>query len=99
MCLPKFNPTGFVNAYVSFLRRGGNNEKEMDAQTIASSDAEITMSRSNADDIALICISGGGEFETIRNWCESVCKVRKLFSLDLFFLNVRGQCRNWKRRI
>ena len=26
--------------------------------------------------IALVCISGGGEFETVRTWCDAVTKVR-----------------------
>jgi vacuolar fusion protein MON1 len=26
--------------------------------------------------IALVCISGGGEFETIRTWCDTVINVR-----------------------
>ncbi|KAJ6585164.1 vacuolar fusion protein MON1 [Mycena capillaripes] len=45
VCLPKFNPAGFVNAYISFPRKD--------------------------DGIGLICISGGGDFETIRSWCDS----------------------------
>ncbi|EDR13724.1 uncharacterized protein LACBIDRAFT_245305 [Laccaria bicolor S238N-H82] len=45
-CLPKFNPSGFVNAFIAFLRKD--------------------------DTGAQICITGGGDFEVIRGWCETV---------------------------
>ncbi|KJA17429.1 hypothetical protein HYPSUDRAFT_146508, partial [Hypholoma sublateritium FD-334 SS-4] len=55
VCLPKFNPTGFVNAYITFLRRD-------DTEGL------------NESGIALVCVSGGGELDLIRNWCDSVIK-------------------------
>ncbi|KAJ7644013.1 vacuolar fusion protein MON1 [Roridomyces roridus] len=69
VCLPKFNPSGFVNAYISFPRKDDGLEAEQP-------DEQIPQPRytSHALDsgIGLVCISGGGDFETIRTWCDSV---------------------------
>lgn len=86
VCLPKFNPTGFVNAYITFLRK----DDTVDLQDISNAsvhsaenpaptetDAEVPDPQEglNESGIALVCISGGGELEFIRNWCDSVIHV------------------------
>ncbi|KAG5648437.1 hypothetical protein DXG03_005011 [Asterophora parasitica] len=90
ICLPKFNPSGFVNAYISFLHRDGAQEhsqggsapaaeSEDTADDIISPDPTPTQ-RSVAPPyatrtqwgIALICVSGGGEFDSVRAWCDTV---------------------------
>lgn len=43
--------------------------------------------------IGLVCISGGGEFETVREWCDAVAEVRDFIPiLDCLLLNVRLRC-------
>ncbi|EJC99059.1 DUF254-domain-containing protein, partial [Fomitiporia mediterranea MF3/22] len=54
VCLPKYNSSGFLHAYVSFPQLGE--------------------STTPVDSQARPVASGGGEFETIRTWCESVTK-------------------------
>jgi len=102
VCLPKFNPAGFVNSYISFLRKGeeeaqqadsnGRESGEADAETPTlddsrpyNGDASSTVSSERSgklnthkldSGIALVCISGGGEFETVRTCCDAVTKVR-----------------------
>jgi hypothetical protein len=99
VCLPKFNPAGFVNSYISFLRKGeeeaqqadssGGESGEADAETPTRDDSRpyngdaSSTERSGKPNtykldsgIALVCISGGGEFETVRTWCDAVTKVR-----------------------
>ncbi|KAJ7486037.1 vacuolar fusion protein MON1 [Mycena galericulata] len=78
VCLPKFNPSGFVNAYISFPRKDDGLEAEQLAtsDTVDEQDVDPPVKpryTSHALDsgIGLICISGGGDFETIRNWCDS----------------------------
>ncbi|KAJ6475067.1 trafficking protein Mon1-domain-containing protein [Mycena vitilis] len=80
VCLPKFNPTGFVNAYISFPRKDDGLDAEQPTPTDAAVDepeASVATLKpryaQNALDsgIGLVCISGGGDFETIRNWCDS----------------------------
>ncbi|KAF8073683.1 trafficking protein Mon1-domain-containing protein [Lyophyllum atratum] len=89
LCLPKFNPSGFVNAYISFIRRDGGDavshedgshgptaeignpqdvpEPTPTQRSVAPPYATPTQSR-----LALVCISGGGEFDSIRGWCDTV---------------------------
>ncbi|KAH7908830.1 DUF254-domain-containing protein [Hygrophoropsis aurantiaca] len=99
VCLPKFNPSGFVNAYITFLRRPDSNSSSTAATTELSSDGNPVEGSENASDdensatpiatsaprpvsnafnsdasIGLVCISGGGEFETIRGWCDTVAQ-------------------------
>lgn len=101
VCLPKFNPGGFVNSYVSFLRKGEDDHQvdsndvdhnEADAETPTACNtrhhhrdsAGATVSERsgkrnpNESDsaIALVCVSGGGEFETIRTWCDAITEVQ-----------------------
>ncbi|KAJ7288158.1 trafficking protein Mon1-domain-containing protein [Mycena rebaudengoi] len=77
VCLPKFNPSGFVNAYISFPRKDDGLEAE---QAVPSSDeSQNTVAPARAryaahgldSGIGLVCISGGAEFDTIRSWCDS----------------------------
>lgn len=58
-----------MNAYISFLRRDGSDpeHQETTIRSIAGTNATSTPSR-----IALVCISGGGEFDSIRGWCDTV---------------------------
>jgi len=99
VCLPKFNPAGFVNAYISFLRKGEEEAQQVTSSSAESRDANAEMSPTHVDPrpdgtdtgsvvppersgqrnpqardsgIALVCISGGGEFETVRTWCDTV---------------------------
>ncbi|KAK7048518.1 trafficking protein Mon1-domain-containing protein [Favolaschia claudopus] len=77
VCLPKFNPSGFVNAYISFPRK--DDGLELEQQTSSESGLENSVltvkprySQHALDSgIGLVCISGGGDFETIRSWCDS----------------------------
>lgn len=86
-CLPKFNPSGFVNAFVSFIR-----SDEPKAPSRATSptpkpaeEADIQASSPTSDDnstlislndygVALVCVTSGSDFETIRNWGEGAIK-------------------------
>ncbi|KIY72503.1 DUF254-domain-containing protein [Cylindrobasidium torrendii FP15055 ss-10] len=61
ICLPKFNSSGFLNMYISFLQR---EDHEGSTFSAASSDA--------VDSTALICISSGANVDTIRTWCDGV---------------------------
>ena len=99
VCLPKFNPAGFVNAYISFLRKPQKGAKQhsagsgdMDVETPPHDDAHpddgnaggiVTSERPGQrmlhggdSGIPLVCISGGGEFDTVRTWCDTVTNVR-----------------------
>ncbi|KAK0187930.1 vacuolar fusion protein MON1 [Armillaria mellea] len=71
ICLPKFNPNGFVNAYISFFQRDNLEE----AMTLSPSTPQSSPSVNVVDaDIgtALVCLSGGADFDTIRSWCDGV---------------------------
>lgn len=82
ICLPKYNPAVFVNAYISFLWKPDDNSLETPLNTedreLASSSRgeEGRYQRNPSSDagLCLICISGGGEFETVRSWCDSVAQ-------------------------
>ncbi|EGO23921.1 hypothetical protein SERLADRAFT_470414 [Serpula lacrymans var. lacrymans S7.9] len=79
VCLPKFNPSGFVNAYISFLRRASDAVPPEVIGRSSQSDVEgrdedrLAPNASEPDSaISLVCISGGGDFETVRGWCDTV---------------------------
>ncbi|KIJ62584.1 hypothetical protein HYDPIDRAFT_176402 [Hydnomerulius pinastri MD-312] len=86
MCLPKFNQAGFVNAYISFLRKperreagpSPNNDPSVSQEASEhAAEGSVDASRQfGASDsgICLVCISGGGEFETVRGWCDVVAE-------------------------
>ncbi|KAG6377113.1 DUF254-domain-containing protein [Boletus reticuloceps] len=79
VCLPKFNPTGFVNAYITFLRKPEHNEVDapntdsggLDDRQGHLADPYQQAGQPDAG-ICLVCISGGGDFETVRGWCDTV---------------------------
>lgn len=90
VCLPKFNPAGFVNAYITFLHRPDADQKYHHRTTRESNESADTTGASHVAEnsqaatlrhtprliedsgIGLVCISGGGEFETVRVWCDIV---------------------------
>ncbi|KAF7314479.1 hypothetical protein MKEN_00920900 [Mycena kentingensis (nom. inval.)] len=104
VCLPKFNPSGFVNAYISFPRKDDGlqiSQPPTPFDLVASPDADTPAVRSRTSSatqsldsgIALVCISGGsgGDFETIRNWCDLVTdKLEKGGTLDVIVNAFRG---------
>ena len=93
-CLPKFNAGGFVNAYITFIRKDSNIHHS-DATASPSYDRnatkslETTKSEENSQPeaqvgldesgIAFVSISGSGEFDVIRGWCDSIIKVCYVF--------------------
>ncbi|KAF7346547.1 hypothetical protein MSAN_01882800 [Mycena sanguinolenta] len=85
VCLPKFNPAGFVNAYISFPRKDDGLEAEQQALENSVATLKPRYSQHALDSgIGLICISGGGDFETIRSWCDSATeKMESEGTLDL----------------
>ncbi|KAG2151303.1 DUF254-domain-containing protein [Suillus clintonianus] len=91
VCLPKFNPAGFVNAYITFLHRPDSDQKSYQRTTrennesvaetpgashVAESSQGITSQHTarliEDSGVGLVCISGAGEFETVRAWCDVV---------------------------
>ena len=91
VCLPKYNPAGFANTYVSFLQRDGGEEGEPENRhAVASEIADAgdgTGSKPTPNklpvrsDIVLVCISAGSDFDIIRGWCDSVVLVRSAFEI------------------
>ncbi|KAH8825219.1 trafficking protein Mon1-domain-containing protein [Flagelloscypha sp. PMI_526] len=105
VCLPKFNPSGFVNAYISFLRKEEeagaipppaplplfNRWNSTDVMTASNKSSTSTPPVQQETGIALVCVSAGGSFETIRSWCDSISQ--KLIHdgvLDTLALNIRS---------
>jgi hypothetical protein len=102
VCLPKFNPAGFVNAYITFLHRPDADQKYHHRTTRESNESADTTGTSHVAEnsqaatlrhtprliedsgIGLVCISGGGEFETVRVWCDIVTQVARLWSSSTF---------------
>ncbi|TDL17259.1 DUF254-domain-containing protein [Rickenella mellea] len=115
ICLPKFNPAGFLHAYVSFPQEeeeeGGGREGEgepttpkprivdprpdlsVEAEDVATPTADRSEATRDKNDapaelarierekgrgervgLGFVCVSGGGEFESIREWSEGVLK-------------------------
>ncbi|KAL6303478.1 trafficking protein Mon1-domain-containing protein [Sparassis latifolia] len=87
VCLPKFNPAAFVNAYVTFLRRenevstpkapegsenGTPTEGSHRAGSASSSITDIPSPEEPVPHIGLVCVSGGADFEVVRHWCDTV---------------------------
>lgn len=99
ICLPKFNPSGFVNAYISFLRKDDSKDDDMLTSSQSDSSGDSTMnSRVTLTDtgheressIAVVCISGGADFDTIRGWCDSVTeRIETEGILDAISLAIR----------
>jgi hypothetical protein len=67
VCLPKFNPAGFVNAYVHFL---GADDPAFSAPPTPTPDGDAPAPPDPAPEhgLALVCVSAGGDFEAIRAW-------------------------------
>lgn len=90
ICLPKFNSSGFVNAYVQFIREDDDASPKQDQSPVTpsseASGSEDTPHKPSVEDdriqselsagVGLICVSGGAEFDVIRTWGETVTKVR-----------------------
>ncbi|KAK7469379.1 Vacuolar fusion protein mon1 [Stygiomarasmius scandens] len=76
VCLPKFNPSGFVNAYISHLTRDvDQTPRPSMIQSAERQDRAMDLPiRDEYSGLSLVCISGGGEFETVRTWCSAVTK-------------------------
>ncbi|CAA7261420.1 unnamed protein product [Cyclocybe aegerita] len=85
VCLPKFNPAGFVNTYITFLRKDNTSQPQETPIALSSDDASSPVSEEssssgksdsqeglNESGIALVCVSVGGDFDLIRNWCDAV---------------------------
>ncbi|KAH9936335.1 trafficking protein Mon1-domain-containing protein [Fomitopsis serialis] len=71
ICLPKFNSSAFVNAYVMFLRRDA--DKTPNSETASKSDRASVLEKA-APEIGLVCVSGSADFEAVRNWCDTVSR-------------------------
>lgn len=88
ICLPKFEPSGFVNAYVSFLRR----DPEDGSSRFSETDPPRTPGLSAPEfdtGLALVCINGGINFDNIRSWCDSaVSKLEGDGTLDILAKNI-----------
>lgn len=109
ICLPKFNPSGFVNAYISFLRK--DSEVQPDKQSVHStpsshnSGSEPSLPSTpeapeveSDSGIALVCISGGGEFESIRSWCDTVTQAGTFSLFACVYLISRCSCTEIRER-
>lgn len=95
MCLPKFDASAFVNAYITFLQpqpptpppendlsaEGTVPEvveprEQDDRQETAPEDDDSLVNESvDPSSVCLICVSGNGDFESVRTWCDTVYKV------------------------
>ncbi|THV03869.1 DUF254-domain-containing protein [Dendrothele bispora CBS 962.96] len=77
VCLPKFNPSGFVNAYISHLTRSDDltpRPSTIHSSGVAEGQGKALEFDEDYSELSLVCISGGGEFETVRTWCATVTK-------------------------
>nr|GAT60115.1 predicted protein [Mycena chlorophos] len=89
VCLPKFNHSGFVNAYISFPRKDDGLQVQTPAPAAETPATSVSLSLSRPLDsgIALVCISAGGgtsDFESIRTWCDGVTsKLEREGTLDV----------------
>jgi len=91
VCLPKYNPAGFANTYVSFLQRDGGeegepeNNREVRSEIADARDGTSSKSTPNTfpgrPNIVLVCISAGNDFDIIRGWCDSVILVRSALEI------------------
>ena len=92
ICLPKFNASAFVNAYVSFLRRAGDDAVPTPIPRAADGAGSPPAAAATPDDarsestvergkdapleVGLICVSGLADFEAVRDWCATASEVR-----------------------
>ncbi|PCH40110.1 hypothetical protein WOLCODRAFT_23849 [Wolfiporia cocos MD-104 SS10] len=79
VCLPKYNGSAFVNAYVMFLRRDaemqpsqkdGDVESSPQAGPTTSSSVQSNVPKPSRE-ICLMCVSGSADFEAVRSWCDT----------------------------
>lgn len=117
-CLPKFNPAGFVNAFISFLRsdepptnpsRAASpvppnapqpmvSASDSDQASNSSRSSQKTSSSSflNEHGVALVCISGDADVDTIRTWSETAIKVCIMMTLDDCYRLLTRSRRKWQ---
>ncbi|KAH9850115.1 trafficking protein Mon1-domain-containing protein [Lenzites betulinus] len=83
VCLPKFNSSAFVNAYVMFLpRTDGRDTPQTPATPAESADAptldesvserDATSPKDDASKVGLVAVSANPDLEAVRGWCETV---------------------------
>jgi len=77
VCLPKFYPSGFVNAYISFLLRDTSCGSLSPPSPSATSTSltKTEMDEVQEPDVSLICVSSTNDFEHVKSWCETATKV------------------------
>ncbi|KAH8998584.1 vacuolar fusion protein MON1 [Lactarius akahatsu] len=76
LCLPKYNSSGFVNVFVTFLHQPVENPSPTSVgqeEETAKADPFLPRKDTNPGvDVGLICVTANGDFESIRNWCSVV---------------------------
>ncbi|KAJ3737112.1 vacuolar fusion protein MON1 [Lentinula guzmanii] len=77
LCLPKWNETRMVNAYVVNMpyMHGGDLTSSDGAGTTEATMAskkrdDMRSLNSNSHSVTLVCISGGSDFDSVRAWCD-----------------------------
>lgn len=107
MCLPKFDASAFVNAYITFLQpqpptpppppqaeqassgaataetssegvepsQDEPREQDHRSETSLQDDRSPVNEPADPSSVCLICVSGNGDFESVRTWCDTVYKV------------------------
>lgn len=77
VCLPKFYPSGFVNAYISFLLRDTScgSLSPPSPSTTSTPLIRTGMDEVQKPDVGLICVSSTSDFEHVKSWCETATKV------------------------
>ncbi|KAF8630953.1 hypothetical protein AX17_005309 [Amanita inopinata Kibby_2008] len=91
VCLPKYNSQTFVNAYISFLRREDHQgSHDLPPILMQDSGApEVTQGLgpevrkslavdgglTSSSNVVLVCISGSGDMDVTRGWCDTVAQV------------------------
>lgn len=65
----------------------GHAPEEVSTFPVQNTEGDGRVSRVEAGGVALICISGGNDFEAIREWCDSVTQVPNNLELSITSLN------------
>lgn len=73
--------------YVTFLRKDEalHETSPLGDDVESAQDGVVNQEGLNESGIALVCVGAGGDFETIRGWCDSAILVR--FILFSFLLH------------
>ncbi|KAI0031908.1 DUF254-domain-containing protein [Vararia minispora EC-137] len=85
ICLPKFNQSGFVNAFISFLSPEehptimslppeipfANDETAQSVPSTPKPEGVSLMSMPSLD-LGLICVGGGSDFESLHSWADAI---------------------------